>query len=317
MPCIRLYPDSTITTDFRDLIENRRIDAVAIATPAHSHFELAMAALRAGKHVIVEKPLAQTSEPVCRLIDQAKRRKLTLMVDHTFVYTPAVQKFRQLISESRFGGDILLQWHPREPRTFPEGYQRDLGPRGARLIHIQYILNEAPVAVSATGATHFSGTPETWRTSPCSSRAVAWRISAYQRQPAFAHQGAATLHWRQPQYDRPSRRRADEKIKVYDKGITMDLSEQTAHPLRIGYRAGDMCAPHLAASEALRIEARHFIDCVRDGSTPMTSRETGLQVVEIPEAASRSIAAQGMRRLVPSPPTLRKRNSTMRSSASE
>src|ERR1700738_2984755 len=100
----RLYPDIATTSDFQDLLRNPKIDAVVIATPVHTHYDLALSALKAGKHVLVEKPLAPTSEQVRRLIDEAARQTLTLMVDHTFLYTPAVQKIRELLHEGTLGG---------------------------------------------------------------------------------------------------------------------------------------------------------------------------------------------------------------------
>ena len=99
----RHHPGVLITSEFQDLLKDKRIDAIAIATPVHTHFDLALAALKAGKHILVEKPLAQTSEQVRRLIEEAERRKLILMVDHTFLYTPAVQKIRELIVEGDLG----------------------------------------------------------------------------------------------------------------------------------------------------------------------------------------------------------------------
>jgi predicted dehydrogenase len=289
--CARLYSNVNTTTDVRDLIEDRRIGALAIATPAHSHFELAMAALKAGKHVLVEKPLAQTSDQVCRLIDEAKRRKLTLMVDHTFVYTPAVQKIRQLISEGALGQIFYYNG----TRASLGLFQKDVNVIWDLAVHdvsiIQHILNEAPVAVSATGATHFSGTPENMA-----------HITLFFESSCVAH---INVNWLSPIKVRQtfiggSRKmivyddvEPTEKIKVYDKGVTVDLSGQKAHQLRIGYRAGDMWAPHLPASEALSIEARHFIECVRTGANPVSDGVSGLQVVAILEAASRSIVDQG------------------------
>jgi predicted dehydrogenase len=289
--CAKLYPGTATTTRYRDVIDSPEIDAVAIATPAHSHFELAMAALKAGKHVLVEKPLAQTSDQVRRLIDEAARRKLTLMVDHTFVYTPAVQKIRQLISEGALG-DIFYYNGTRASLGL---FQKDVNVIWDLAVHdisiIQYILSEAPVAVSATGATHVSGTPENMA-----------HITLFFGGSCVAH---INVNWLSPIKVRQtfiggSRKmivyddvEPTEKIKVYDKGITVDASGEKAHQLRIGYRAGDMWAPHLAASEALSTEARHFLDCINQGTSPITSGATGLQVVEILEATSRSIAAQG------------------------
>lgn len=158
--CARLHPSATTTTRVRDVIESSNIDAVAIATPAHTHFEIAMAALRAGKHVLVEKPLARTSDQVGRLIEEAQRRNLILMVDHTFVYTPAVQKIRQLICEDALG-EILYYNSNRASLGL---FQDDVNVIWDLAVHdvsiIQHILKKAPVAVSATGATHVHGTPE-------------------------------------------------------------------------------------------------------------------------------------------------------------
>lgn len=289
--CARLYPGTNTTTDYRDILNDPRIDAVAIATPAHSHFELAMESLRAGKHVLVEKPLAQTSDQVCRLIDEAARRKLVLMVDHTFVYTPAVQKIRQLIAEGSLG-EIFYYNSTRASLGL---FQNDVNVIWDLAVHdisiIQYILDEMPLAVSATGSAHVRGTPENMA-----------HITLFFEGSRVAH---ISVNWLSPIKVRQtfiggSRKmivyddmEPTEKIKVYDKGITVDITEEKARQLRIGYRAGDMWAPHLPASEALSTEAQHFLDCVRSGATPITSGSTGLGVVQILEAASLSIAAQG------------------------
>jgi predicted dehydrogenase len=289
--CARLYPGTTTTTNYRDVLANPEIDAVAIATPAHSHFDLAMEALRAGKHVLVEKPLAQSSDQVRRLIDEAARRKLTLMVDHTFVYTPAVQKISQLISD----GSLGKIYYYNGTRASLGLFQKDVNVIWDLAVHdisiIRHILKEMPVAVSATGAVHVAGTPENMA-----------HITLFFEGSCVAHIG---VNWLSPIKIRQtfiggSRKmivyddvEPTEKIKVYDKGILVDASEEKAHQFRIGYRAGDMWAPHLATSEALTTEANHFLDCVRTGTPPMTDGNTGLEVIQILEAASLSIAAQG------------------------
>jgi|ERR1035437_6890618 predicted dehydrogenase len=289
--CTRLYPGITTTTQFRELIKNPQIDAVAIATPAATHFELALSALKEGKHVIVEKPVAQTSDQVCRLIDEAERRNLTLMVDHTFLYTPAVQKIGALISEGALG-DI---YYYNGTRASLGLFQSDVNVIWDLAVHdisiIQYILKDAPVAVSATGATHVTGTPENMA-----------HITLFFEGSCVAH---INVNWLSPIKVRQtfvggSRKmivyddlEPDEKVKVYDKGVTLNPSAEKAHQLRIGYRAGDMWAPHLPAGEALHTEAQHFLDCIRNGTTPISSGVTGLRVVEILEAASHSIAAKG------------------------
>ncbi len=289
--CQRYYPSVGLTDNFQDLIKNPQIEAIAIATPVHTHFELALSALQAGKHVLVEKPLAETSGHACRLIEEAQRRNLTLMVDHTFLYTPAVQKIRQLISEGALG-DI---YYYNGTRASLGLFQSDVNVIWDLAVHdlsiIQYILNEAPVAVSATGASHVAGTPENMA-----------HITLFFQSSCVAH---ISVNWLSPIKVRQtfiggSRKmivyddlEPTEKIKVYDKGITINGSPENAHQLRIGYRAGDMWAPHLAAGEALQTETEHFIDCIRKGASPISSGQTGLQVVEILEAATRSIHAQG------------------------
>jgi predicted dehydrogenase len=287
----RFYPGLETTTDFRDLLKNPAIEAVAIATPVHTHYELALAALKAGKHVFVEKPLAETSEQVLHLIEEADRRKLTLMVDHTFLYTPAVQKIHQLVEEGALG-DI---YYYNGIRASLGLFQSDVNVIWDLAVHdisiIQHIFNQRPVAVSATGTCHVAGTPENMA-----------HIALFFQNNCVAH---ISVNWLSPVKIRQtlvggSRKmivyddlEPTEKIKVYDKGITVNGSAEKARQLRIGYRAGDMWAPHLAAREALQTEAEHFIDCLCNGKTPVSSGTSGLRVIEVLEAASRSIAAQG------------------------
>ena len=287
----RHHPNIITTNNYRDLLTNDKIDAIAIATPVHTHYDLALAALKAGKHIFVEKPLAQTSEQVRRLIEEAERRNLTLMVDHTFLYTPAVQKIRELIKK----GDLGDIYYYNGIRASLGLFQSDVNVIWDLAVHdmsiILHILNELPVAVSATGANHVVGTPENMA-----------HITLFFESSCIAH---ISVNWLSPVKVRQtliggSRKmivyddvEATDKVKVYDRGITISDLIANAHQLRIGYRAGDMWAPHLAAKEALQTEAEHFIACVWSGRSPLSNGRTGLQVVEILEAASRSIAARG------------------------
>jgi predicted dehydrogenase len=287
----RRHSDVAVTTDFRDLLNDTRIDAIAIATPVHTHYELALAALRAGKHVLIEKPFARTSEEAQHLIEEAAHRNLVLLVDHTFLYTPAVQKIRELIA----GGILGDIYYYNGTRSSLGLFQNDINVIWDLAVHdisiIQYIFDEDPVAVSATAANHVPDSPENMA-----------HITLFFRSSCFAQIG---VNWLSPVKVRQtfiggSRKmivyddlEPTEKVKVYDKGITVNGSADRAHQLRIGYRAGDMWAPHLSATEALRTETEHFIDCVRRGTRPISSGLTGLHVVEILEATSRSIAARG------------------------
>jgi predicted dehydrogenase len=253
----RRHPGVIATPEFNDLLRDGRIDALAIATPVHSHYDLALAALRAGKHVFIEKPLAETSDQVRHLIEEAERRKLILMVDHTFLYTPAVQKIRELIA----GGDLGDIYYYNGIRVSLGLFQSDVNVIWD-MAHITLFFQSSCVA----------------------NVSVNWLSPVKVRQTFIGGSRKMIV------YDDLE---ATEKIKVYDKGITVKAEEENAYQLRIGYRAGDMWAPHLPAKEALQTEAEHFIDCVRTGKSPISNGITGLLVVEILEAASLSIAAQG------------------------
>jgi predicted dehydrogenase len=287
----RLLPGITGTTDFRELLRDSRIDAIAIATPVRTHYEIALAALKAGKHVLIEKPLAQTSEQVEHLIGEAERRNLILMVDHTFVYTPAVQKIRQLILD-----DVLGEiYYYNGARASLGLFQSDVNVIWDLAVHdvsiIQFIFDEPPVAVSATGVSHLTGSPEDMAhialffESSCTAHiGVTWLSPVKVRQTFIGGSRKMIM------YDDLE---ATEKIKVYDKGVTVSRSAENVQQLRIGYRAGDMWAPHLLAKEALEAEAEHFIACIRREASPISSGMSGLRVVEILEAACKSLAAQG------------------------
>ncbi|MFP5264535.1 MAG: Gfo/Idh/MocA family protein [Blastocatellia bacterium] len=292
------YPSIKFTNDPEDLLSDPAIGAVAIATPVSSHFELAMRALGAGKHVLVEKPLALSSAHAERLIEEAARRKLVLMVDHTFVYTGAVKKIREMVATGALGSIYYYD----SVRVNLGLFQHDVNVIWDLAVHdlsiMDFVLANKPVAVSAAGISHISGQPEN----------VAY-ITLF-----FANNQIAHLHvnWLAPVkvrrtliggsekmivYDdlEPS-----EKIKVYDKGVTLTPRREEVYELLVSYRSGDMWAPKLDQTEGLRTEALHFIDCVENGRRPQTDGAAGLRIVRLLEAAEKSLAARG--RLVELPP---------------
>jgi predicted dehydrogenase len=287
------------TSRFEDLLGDPAIEAIAVATPTHSHYELALAALKAGKHVLVEKPLAPTADLVRRLIDEADRRGLTLMVDHTFLYTPSVRKISELVRRGEIG-DI---YYYDSTRVSLGLFQSDVSVIWDLAVHdlsiIDHIIDEQPVAVSATGARHVDGSPENMA-----------HITLFFDSACVAH---VNVNWLSPVKVRKTLiggskkmivyddMEPTEKIKVYDKGVTIDGSPEKAQQLRIGYRAGDMWAPHIPAKEALQSEVEHFADCVRNGAPPLCDGASGLRVVEVLEAATRSIANQGRPVRLPQP----------------
>jgi predicted dehydrogenase len=291
----RRYPGVKGTTNPQELFDNPAIDAIVVATPVDRHFELALAALRAGKHVLVEKPMTSTSEQASRLIEEAARRDLVLMVDHTFVYTGAVRKMRELTDAGELG-DL---YYYDSVRINLGLFQHDVNVLWDLAVHdlsiMDYVLQRSPAAVSATGLAHVQGQPEN----------IAYMTMFFDGS-LIAHVHA---NWLAPVKVRRtllggSRRmvvfddlEASEKIKIYDRGISLNPSPENVYQMRIGYRAGDMWAPQLAVAEALGVEAAHFLECIAHKRRPITDGEAGLRVVRLLEAATTSMTSQG--RLVP------------------
>ena len=284
------YPAVKTTIEHRELLDSNSVDAVIIATPVHTHFDLAMSALKAGKHVLVEKPLSETSEQARTLIAEAKRRDLVLAVDHTFIYTGAVRKLRELVETGELG-DL---YYYDSKRVNLGLFQPDVSVIWDLAVHdlaiMAYVFPHRPIAVSATGIGHVPGKPAN----------VAY-LSIYFESQMMAH---INVSWLSPVKLRQTLIGGDrkmvvyddlepsEKIKVYDKGIELETRERIYETL-VGYRTGDMWAPKLDATEALAREARHFVDCVENGVVPESGGEAGLYVVRILEAATRSMEERG------------------------
>jgi predicted dehydrogenase len=287
----RRYPGVGVTKDYRDILRNPKIEAVAISTPVSTHFPLALEALQAGKHVLVEKPMTTTSQEALRLIDEADRRNLVLMVDHTFVYTSAVRKIRELIDKGSLG-DI---YYYDSTRVNLGLFQQDVDVIWDLAVHdlsiMEYILPESPVEVSATGIGHVSGAAEN----------IAY-VTAFYESSLIAH---LNVNWLSPVKIRRtliggSKRmivyddiETSEKVRVYDKGVVVKNGPESLYKLLVSYRSGDMYAPQIDVTEALRVEAQHFADCIRDGTTPITDGHAGLRVVSVLEAATRSMKDHG------------------------
>ena len=287
----RRFPTVRTTTDFRALLDDPDIDAIAIATPVHTHFELARAALSADKHVWLEKPMTERCSQARELIALAQQHRRVLLVDHTFIYTGAVAKMHELIRS----GELGRIYYYDSIRVNLGLFQRDVSVIADLAVHdfsiLDYLLGEPPVAVTSSGTNHFPGTPEN----------LAY-VTLFYESGTIAH---ANVSWLAPvkvrqilvggskkmiTYDdlEPS-----EKIKVYDKGVSFVDDPEKIHEMRVGYRTGDMWAPKLAVTEALRVEGEHFVDCIVNHRTPRTDGQLGLRVVELIEAASASMRHKG------------------------
>lgn len=286
------YPSARACADFAALLAEPMVDAVAIATPVHTHVELALAALRAGKHVLVEKPMTRTCAEAAQLIEEAQRRKLVLMVDHTFVYTPAVRKVRELIEAGELG-----RVHYFDSTRVNLGlFRSDVNVVWDLAVHdlaiLDHVLDERPVSIAAQAARHVPDSPESMAfvTLGFPSGAVA-HINVNWLAPVKVRQTLIGGSRKMIVYNdlEPS-----EKIKLYDKGITvLSPPREEIDRLRIGYRTGDMWAPHLPPIEALRTEADHFLDCIDRAAAPLTDGAAGLRVVELLELATSSIRQGG------------------------
>ena len=294
------YPAVEITSNFDEVLNDPRVDAIAIATPVSSHFDLAMRALQAGKHVFVEKPIAANAEQAQRLVDEAARRRLVLAVDHTFVHTGAVRKMRQLVDDGL--GQV---YYYDSVRVNLGLFQHDVSVVWDLAVHdlsiMDFVLPAKPVAVSATGVSHVAGEPENiaylnlfFENNLIAHIHVNWLAPVKIRRTLVGGSSKMIV------YDdlEPS-----EKIKVYDKGITVNGNGnghgngngngEKRYQMLVGYRTGDMWAPQLDMKEALGIELREFVDCIETGKTPVADGHAGLRVVRILESATKSLAERG------------------------
>ncbi len=285
------YPSVRTTLDADELIGSPEVDAVIVATPVASHCDLALRALAAGKHVLVEKPLADSSEACERMVEEAARRARTLMVDHTFPYTGAVRKIKELMDQGRLGEFYYYD----SVRVNLGLFQHDVSVVWDLAVHdlaiLEYLLPQKPVAVSATGVNHVAGQFENlaYLTLFYPGNAIA-HIHVNWLSPVKLRQTLIGGSKNMIVYDDIE---ASEKVKIYDKGVALETDPSSIYDLRVGYRSGDMWAPKIDSSEALRVLAEHFVACVQGRERPATSGEAGLRVVEIMEAATRSIALRG------------------------
>jgi len=287
----RRYPGTRVTTAPTDLINDPNVDAVVIATPVETHFELALSALRAGKHVLVEKPITSTSDQASRLIDEGHSRNLVVMVGHTFVYTGAVRKMKELSD----AGELGEIYYYDSVRINLGLFQKDVNVLWDLAVHdlaiMDYVLQQRPISVSCTGLAHLHERPENiaYMTMFFDGRLIA-HIHVNWLSPVKVRRTLLGGSRRMVMFDDLE---GSEKIKVYDRGISVNPSPENVYQMLIGYRTGEMWAPQLTVTEALSVEAAHFVDCIRRSTKPITDGDAGLRVVRLLESASESMAAKG------------------------
>jgi len=283
------YPGMHVSSDAGETLSASDLDAVAVITPVWTHYELAKAALENGKHVFVEKPFTSTVAQAEELIELAEKKNLKIMVDHTFLFTGAVKKIRQLVDEGELGKLFYYDSTRVNLGLFQHDVNViwDLAPHDLSIM--DHLIKEKAEAIVATGERHLNGLED-----------VAY-ITVYFQNNLIAH---INVNWLSPVKVRTTliggEKRmvvwndleADEKVKVYDKGIQI-TSQEGVYDLLVSYRSGDMWAPRVEQTEALKAECGYFLECVKNHTTPFNDGRAGLKVVKMLEAANQSIRERG------------------------
>jgi len=288
----RLYPQVKLRNQTEDIFKDTDLDAVAIATPVSTHFHLAKQALLADKHVWLEKPITETVEQAEELIELAQKKQKTLFVDHTFVYTGAVRKIKELLDRNELG-DLLYYDSSRVNLGL---FQQDVDVIWDLVPHdlsiMDYLIPLKKYWVSATGL-NFNGNgiiPKSFLTI-CMENNVVAHINVSWLSPVKIRQTLIGGTAKMVLYDDTH---PDEKIRVYDKGVDIYETKEDLYHLNVQYRVGDMYAPKLENHEALALETQHFADCVLNGSKPLTGGEAGLEVVKVLTASTKSLKQNGI-----------------------
>src|SRR5258708_4598384 len=283
------HPAIPFTTDPMELLKSANIDAVAVVTPVWTHYELAKSALENGKHVFVEKPFTYTVAQAEELIELAITKNLRIMVDHTFLFTGAVKKIRQLIDEGALGNLYYYDSTRVNLGLFQHDVNViwDLAPHDLSIV--DNLIKEKPEYVMASGQRHLNGFEDlAYITIHFGDKMIAhlnvnW-LSPVKVRTTLIGGEKKMLVWNDLS--------ADEKIRVYDKGVELKNGE-SVRDLLVSYRSGDMWAPKVEQTEALGAEAKYFIDCITRNETPFNDGAAGLRVVKILEAADKSLKERG------------------------
>jgi predicted dehydrogenase len=286
-----LYPTIETTTNTEDLFRDNRLDAIIIATPVFAHYELAKESLQNSKHVLVEKPMTHSVESSLSLIRLAEEKNRVLMVGHTFEYTAAVNKVKEIMDSGELGEPLYISSTRLNLGLFqPDiNVSWDLAPHDISIIN--FLLDEVPVSVNCQGKSHYKQDIEDVATITMN----------------YANGVIAFIHssWLDPNKVRKttivgSRKmllyndiETQEKIKIYDKGVDAPPYYDTYADFQFSYRYGDIHSPRLDDYEPLREQSKHFLDCIENGLTPRSGGYSGLRVVSILEAASLSLKKDG------------------------
>jgi predicted dehydrogenase len=291
VPIRHRYETIRVSDDPQELLRDPELDAVAIATPVSTHYGLAREALQHGKHVFIEKPLSGTSREAEDLVELAERQGRVLMVDHTFVYSGAVRKMKEIIE----GGTLGSVYYYDAVRINLGLFQPDVNVVWDLASHdvsvLAYLLDDKPISVSAVGICHIDGQRENiaYVMIRYPSRVIA-HIHVNWLAPVKVRRTLIGGSQKMIVYDDLE---PDEKVQLYDKGVDITPGSQEAYQARVGYRLGDIYVPKIDRTEPLQLACEHFLDCIIGGRRPITDGVAGLNVVRILEAAQCSMETNG------------------------
>jgi predicted dehydrogenase len=286
-----LYPEVAGETDYNHLLNGVGLDAVVIATSVHLHYPMAKASLLAGKHTFIEKPMARSSRECEELVDIAKRQGLVLMIGHTFLYSPAVRKLKEIVSH----GDIGEIRYICARRLSLGLFQRDINVTWDLAPHdlsiILHIMDEQPISVNCRGTAHITPGIEDV-TTMClefQGQRSATILSSW-LDPRKIREMTIVGSKRMIVYDDVAQQ---EKLKIFDVRVERPPHYDTFGEFHYAYHYGDIHVPYIKQEEPLKAECQHFVECIRQGSVPLTSGEKGLELVQILEASSASLKQGG------------------------
>jgi len=287
-----MYKQTRLVNDPEVLFKDTTLDAIAIATPVFTHFDLAKRALESGKDVWLEKPMTEKVEQAEELIEMTEKNKRVLHVDHTYVYTGAVRKIRELIDKGELGDLIYYDSTRVNLGLFQQDVDViwDLAPHDISIM--DYLMPFKKTAVSATGSKFYGNgmVPKALLTIYMENNIighinVSWVSPVKIRQTLIGGTAKMVLY----DDNQPS-----EKIKVYDKGVQLFETKEDLYHLKVQYRVGDMWAPKISDHEALGVETKHFAECLKTRQKPLTDGRAGLEVVKILVASQKSLKGRGV-----------------------
>ncbi len=292
-----LYPGVRATRDYRELLASD-VEAVYIATPVHSHYRLALAALRAGKHVLVEKPLAACVDQAGEIIAEGNRQSRVVMVGHTFVYNPAVAAMREIIASGQLGEIYYINGTRVNLGLFQPDINVawDLAPHDISIL--LFVLNMEPVAASARGGVFVQrkkGLHDVAYLSLIFPNGIMADIRVSWLDPCKIRRYTVVGSMKMLVYDDVE---PENKIMIYDKGVEIPPYSDTEEQFHLSYRTGDGVPYPISWAEPLRVQCQHFLDCIKEGTEPRSSGRVGLQVIRILESAQHSLLNGGSKEIV-------------------